>query len=66
MNKEMERIKRDKRLIREMIDASCELARKKGRHDLEPGCNCISCINKRKRILENSGLNNPDEWKYTL
>jgi hypothetical protein len=64
MNKEMERIERDKRLIREMIDASCELAGKKGRHDLEPGCNCISCINKRKRIIDNIGEN--DEWKYTL
>jgi hypothetical protein len=64
MNKERERIERDKRLIREMIDASFELARKKGRHDLESGCNCISCINKRKRIMENTGEN--DEWKYTL
>jgi hypothetical protein len=64
MNNEMERIERDERLIREMIDASCELARKKGRHDLEHGCNCISCINKRKRITENAGEN--DEWKYTL
>jgi hypothetical protein len=64
MNKEREHIERDKRLIREMIDASFELARKKGRHDLELGCNCISCINKRKRIMENAGEN--DEWKYTL
>jgi hypothetical protein len=63
MNKEREGIKRDKRLIREMIDASCDLARKKGPHDLEPRCNCIACINKRKRILENAGDN--DEWKYT-
>ncbi len=64
MNNEMERIERDKRFIREMIDASFELAKKKGRHDLEPGCNCISCINKRKRIMENTGDN--DEWTYTL
>lgn len=64
MNKERERTERDRRLIMEMIDASWELTKKKGRHDLEPGCNCISCINKRKRIMEDAGEN--DEWKYTL
>ena len=37
----------------EMIDAAWELAEKKGRHPQESGCNCITCINKRKRIIDN-------------
>jgi len=36
----------------EMIDASWELAEKRGPHPLRPGCNCIVCINKRKRIID--------------
>lgn len=47
-------INRDRRIIMEMIDASWDLAEKKGPHYLEPGCNCIVCINKRKRIFENT------------
>jgi hypothetical protein len=54
MKEDSERIKRDRRLIMEMIDASWELAERKGPHPLEPGCNCITCINKRKRILDNT------------
>ncbi|MGD9163033.1 MAG: hypothetical protein PVG39_31800 [Desulfobacteraceae bacterium] len=38
----------------EMIDASLELAEKKGPHPLEPGCNCIVCINKRKGIIDDA------------
>ena len=38
----------------EMIDASWELAEKKGPHPMKPGCNCITYINKRKRIIEGS------------
>lgn len=41
----------DRQLIFEAIEASMALCQKKGPHDLEPGCNCISCINKRKDIL---------------
>ncbi len=54
MKNDSEIIKRDKRLIMEMIDASWALAEKKGLHPLEPGCNCIVCINKRKRIVDNT------------
>lgn len=54
MKKDRENINRDRRLIMEMIDASWELAEKKGFHALEPGCNCIACINKRKRINDNA------------
>ena len=53
MKKDRESINRDRRLIMEMIDASWDLADKKGPHPLEPGCNCIVCINKRKRIVDN-------------
>lgn len=49
-------------LILEMIDASIELAAKKGKHALETGCNCISCVNKRKRMLRGK----EPEWKFRL
>lgn len=45
------KIKKNKELIMEMIDASWKLAEKKGPHSLEPGCNCIVCINKRKKLI---------------
>ena len=51
MNDAGERIKEEKRLVVEMIDASWELAEKRGPHSLEKGCNCIACINKRKRLI---------------
>jgi len=35
-----------------MIDASWELAQRLGEHPVKPGCTCISCVNKRKRILK--------------
>ncbi len=60
--KRTEAYKKERTLIFEMIDASCELARKKGKHPLEKGCNCISCVNKRKRLLQDVNR----EWKYTL
>jgi len=40
-----------RKLIIDMIDSSIELAQKLGKHPLTKGCNCISCINKRKRII---------------
>jgi len=49
-------------MIIEMIDASMELARKLGKHPLAEGCNCIACVNKRKRIVKDS----EPEWKYRL
>lgn len=42
-------------LIVEMIEESMALSVKKGSHPLTPGCNCITCINKRKRILQGAG-----------
>ncbi len=52
----------ERRRIYEMIDASWELAAKKGRHPLENGCSCITCVNKRKRLMEKP----VKEWKFRL
>jgi len=52
----------DRLRIFKMMEASCELAIQKGRHELEKGCNCIACVNKRKRILHGS----TQKWKFTL
>jgi len=52
----------DWRLIVEMIDESMALSKKKGHHPLTPRCNCIACVNKRKRILKGS----PQPWRYWL
>jgi len=49
-------------MILEMIDASCELAAKKGRHPLEGACPCIACVNKRKRLLEEHEKN----WRFRI
>ena len=48
--------------IVEMIEASRELSEKKGKHPLESGCCCISCVNQRKRLLEGSDK----EWKFKI
>lgn len=41
----------NRRMVFEMIEASMDLAQKKGIHPLTSGCNCIRCVNQRKRIL---------------
>ena len=48
--------------IIEMIDASWELAEQLGKHSLRKGCNCIDCVNKRKRILAPPER----EWRFRL
>jgi hypothetical protein len=53
---------RDRQIIFEMIEASINLSEKKGDHPLERGCNCIVCINKRKRQLQTFHKS----WKYRL
>lgn len=56
------RILAQRALILEMIDASMQKAREKGPHTLIPGCSCIVCANRRKRIL-----NRPErQWRYRL
>ncbi len=53
----------ERKIILGMINASCELAVSKGMHPLEKGCSCISCFNKRKRLLEPTLAKN---WKFHL
>ncbi len=55
-------LEKDRMLIFEMIDASYELATKKGKHPLENGCNCISCVNKRKLLIKQP----EKKWKFWL
>ena len=55
-------LEKDRMLIFEMIDASYELAAKKGKHPLENGCNCISCVNKRKLLIKKP----EKKWKFCL
>ena len=62
MKKNQESIKRERKMIFEMIDASLELAQRLGEHPVKAGCNCISCVNKRKRILENQER----KWRFSL
>lgn len=57
-----ERIRSQRRLIIEMIEASMQLAMEKGPHPMTPGCSCIACVNKRKRKLSGP----PEPWRYRL
>ena len=62
MKEKVRNRKEDWRQIIELIDASLELAQKKGPHPLENGCNCIACINKRKDLIEPKKEN----WVYEI
>ncbi len=62
LDKKMLRIIAERKQIYEMIDASWDLAAKKGKHPLENGCNCIACVNKRKCLMEPS----QKKWKFRL
>jgi hypothetical protein len=50
------------RMIVEMINAGFRLAEKLGRHPLTKGCNCIACVNRRKRIFKTPKT----DWKFKL
>lgn len=52
----------ERKRIYEMIDASWDLAVKKGKHSLENGCSCIACVNKRKRLMQTP----IKKWKFRL
>lgn len=62
INPEKERRLADWQMIVEMIEECMALSWEKGAHPQTPGCNCIVCVNKRKRIL--SGPCRP--WRYRL
>ena len=51
-----------RRMVIEMINAAFRMAEKLGRHPLTKGCNCIACVNKRKRILKTPKT----DWKFNL
>ena len=55
-------IEEQRKMIHEMIDASWEIAQKKGPNPLERGCNCITYINRRKRIIKDG----EKIWKYKM
>jgi len=62
MIKNQQAVKEERKKIIEMIDASWELAQLLGEHPVKTGCNCISCVNKRKRILKKQEV----KWKFNL
>jgi hypothetical protein len=62
MKESQETVMEMRRMILEMIHASWELARRLGIHQLKNGCNCIACVNKRKRII----YGQVREWKFEL
>lgn len=62
MKRSPEAILAERKMILEMIEASWELAGWLGKHPLRKACNCISCVNQRKRLLEGNQM----EWKYSL
>jgi len=62
MKRSEEAVKEDRKMIFEMIEASWELAERLGKHPLTKGCNCISCVNNRKRFLGERIR----EWKFEI
>ena len=62
MKRGQEAIKEERKMILEMINASWELAERLGEHPLKNGCNCLACVNKRKRMLDEGNA----EWKFEL
>ncbi len=55
-------IDENRMIIFEMISSSIELSETLGKHPLTKGCNCVSCINKRKRIIKTLKNN----WRFSL
>ncbi|MFH1481846.1 MAG: hypothetical protein ABIG67_11295 [Pseudomonadota bacterium] len=62
MKRNPEAIKAERRMILEMIDASWDLAEQLGKHPVKKACNCIACVNKRKRLLDKQNKG----WRFEL
>ena len=62
MKRDLETIKEERKMILDMIDKSMELAERLGKHALKSGCNCIDCVNRRKRLIDDRKA----EWKFEL
>jgi hypothetical protein len=54
--------KEERKMILEMIEASWDLAEQLGKHPVTKGCNCLSCVNGRKRLISKK----EGAWKYEL
>ena len=62
MKKNKETLKEERRMILEMINASWDLAEQLGKHPVTAGCNCIACVNGRKRLINKRA----DSWEFEL
>jgi len=62
MKRTQEAIKEERKMILEMINASWELAEQLGEHPLRKGCSCISCVNRRKKMIDEKIR----EWRFEL
>jgi len=62
MKRSQEAIEEERKMILEMINASWELAEGLGEHPLKNGCNCLACVTRRKRMLDERNV----EWKFEL
>jgi hypothetical protein len=63
LTKNQETLKEEqRRMILEMINASWDLAEKLGKHPVTASCNCIACVNGRKRIIDKS----VELWEFEL
>jgi len=62
MKKVQQSINEERKMIIEMINASWDLAERLGKHPLKKGCNFITGVNRRKRLLDKQKR----EWKFVL
>ena len=62
MKKNQETLREERRMILEMINASRDLAEQLGKHPITAGCNCIACVNDRKRLIYKSA----ELWEFEL
>lgn len=56
------RIRAERAMIIEMIEDAMKTSIEKGPHALTQGCNCIVCVIKRKRMLQDPSR----PWRYRL
>lgn len=62
MKKNQETVTEERRMILEMINASWDLAEQLGKHPITAGCNCITCVNDRKRLIDKKA----DLWEFEI
>jgi hypothetical protein len=52
----------ERKMVLEMIETSWELAERPGKHPRTQGCNRITCVDKRKRVLGEKNR----EWEFEI